>query len=143
MPRVGPAFIRAWAHTVATLSLCALLLAFVILAAGCRQTGTKHSVRPRSLADVPAQRLAFRFEPDTEAPASAAPEDVQQLPAVQNDFNTRRTEDALVRTILSPDGQRALALYETGEDRPGEVRIDMYSADGNFLRNVTPPEFFI
>lgn len=100
----------------------------------------KQSVRPRSLRDVPAQRLAYRFEPDAQTPQGAAVEDTQPLSSVQNDFNSRRKDDALVRTVLSPDGQRALALYETGEDRPGEFRIDLYSADGNFLRNVTPPD---
>ncbi|HKO61750.1 MAG TPA: hypothetical protein VJV03_11365, partial [Pyrinomonadaceae bacterium] len=43
-------------------------------------------------------------------------------------------------TLRSPDGQRALALYGTA-DTPGHVfRIDLYSADGKFLRNVTPPD---
>jgi hypothetical protein len=109
-------------------------------AAGCRTVFEKQSVRPRSLRDVPAQRLAYRFEADTAAPSGVATEDAQTLSSVQNDFNSRRKDDALARTVLSPDGQRALALYETGEDRPGEFRIDMYSADGNFLRNVTPPD---
>jgi hypothetical protein len=107
---------------------------------GCRTIFEKQSVRPRSLRDVPAQRLAYRFEADTAMPSGAATEDAQPLSSVQNDFNSRRHDDALVRTVLSPDGQRALALYETGEDRPGEFRIDMYAADGNFLRNVTPPD---
>ncbi|HEY0004390.1 MAG TPA: hypothetical protein VGB17_06235 [Pyrinomonadaceae bacterium] len=135
-------FIHARARRSISLYLFILLFVF-ILAAGCRWTGSKQSVRPRSLMDVPAQRLAYRFEPDIEAPPNAAAEEAQQLATVQNDFNSRRTEDALVRTISSPDGQRALALYETGEDRPGELRIDMYSADGNFLRNITPPDLII
>jgi hypothetical protein len=110
---------------------------------GCRTMFEKESVRPRSLRDVPAQRLAYRFEADTpQLPpgANASAEDAQPLTAIQNDFNSRRQDDALVRTVLSPDGQRALALYETGEDRPGEFRIDLYSSDGLFLRNVTPPD---
>lgn len=97
-------------------------------------------MRPRSMKDVPAQRLAYRFEADTPPPSNANPEDQPLLSPIQNDFNTRRKDDALVRTVKSPDGQRALALYETGDDRPGEFRIDMYSADGNFLRNITPPD---
>lgn len=123
--------------------LCALMLLLVLLVcavAGCRTMFEKQSVRPRSLRDVPAQRLAYRFEADTATPSGASEEEAQPLATVQNDFNARRQDDALVRTVVSPDGQRALALYETGEDRPGEFRIDMYSADGNFLRNVTPPD---
>jgi hypothetical protein len=121
-------------------ALTALLVLVMMSATGCRTIFEKQSVRPRSLRDVPAQRLAYRFEADTQTPSGVATEDVQPLSSVQNDFNTRRQDDALSRTVLSPDGQRALALYETGEDRPGEFRIDMYSADGNFLRNVTPPD---
>ncbi|HEV7858821.1 MAG TPA: hypothetical protein VGO91_09355 [Pyrinomonadaceae bacterium] len=121
-------------------ALTALLVLLMMSVTGCRTIFEKQSVRPRSLRDVPSQRLAYRFEADTATPSGAATEDAQPLSAVQNDFNSRRQDDALVRTVLSPDGQRALALYETGEDRPGEFRIDMYSSDGHFLRNVTPPD---
>src|SRR5205814_10171186 len=55
------------------------------------------------------------------------------------DFDTRRHDDALLRTVASPDGQRALALYGTADEPAQTFRIDLYSADGNFLRNITPP----
>ncbi|MBD0327291.1 MAG: hypothetical protein ICV68_12715 [Pyrinomonadaceae bacterium] len=97
-------------------------------------------MRPRSLRDVPAQRLAYRFEADTSAPPEALADEAAKLSSVQADFDTRRKDDALVRTVLSPDGQRALALYETGDVQRGEFRIDMYAADGTFLRNLTPVE---
>jgi hypothetical protein len=97
-------------------------------------------VRPLSLRDVPAQRLAFNLKPDINAPSLAASDDSAKTDKVQQDFETRRTEEALVRTVVSPDGQRVLALYETGDLQRGEFRIDMYSSDGNFLRNVTPPQ---
>jgi hypothetical protein len=118
-----------------------MLLALVCAGgAGCRQPWGKQSVRPRTLRDVPAERLAYRFEADTNAPPATGPDPNAKLPSIQNDFDTRRKDDALVRTVLSPDRQRALALYETGEVQPGEFRIDLYGADGNFVRNVTPAE---
>jgi hypothetical protein len=40
---------------------------------------------------------------------------------------------------MSPDGQRALALYGTADEPATTFRIDLYSADGTFLRNLTPP----
>ncbi|HSB27659.1 MAG TPA: hypothetical protein VLE19_07385, partial [Pyrinomonadaceae bacterium] len=60
--------------------------------------------------------------------------------AVQNDFNTpKRQNDALIRTVVSPDGRRVLALYGT-DDEPGSAfRIDLYNSDGQFLRNMIPP----
>ena len=61
------------------------------------------------------------------------------IPAIQDDFDKRRPDDALLRTVPSPDGQRALALYGTTNEPSQTFRIDLYSAEGNFLRNVTPP----
>jgi hypothetical protein len=127
-------------------ALCALLLAVTALAgAGCRTIiGDRQSVRPRSLRDVPAQRLAYRFTPDTPAPlAAATPVDSsERLATVQADFETNRKDDALLRTVVSPDAQperqRVLALYATGEEQEGLFRIDMYTADGKFLRNLLP-----
>ena len=125
-------------------SFLVILLALACAGAGCRGSlGGKQSVRPRSLRDVPAQRLAYRFDPDTAEPPGAHAQEEQaeaKLEAIEADFEARRTDDALVRTVVSPDGQRVLALYETGENQPGEFRIDMYGVQGNFLRNLTPPE---
>lgn len=101
------------------------------------------SVRPRALRDVPASRLAFRFEPDYagELPAGYNTEEAEELLApVKADFETRRTDDALLRTLVSPDGQVALALYATGETPEGEFRMDLYSSAGQFLRNIMPGE---
>jgi len=116
---------------------------FARLLANCGgDSGVDRSVRPRALRDVPAQRLAYRFEADTAQPPTpiSADDTDGKLASIQKDFDSRRKDDALLRTVLSPDKQRALALYATGQDEPGEFRIDMYSADGNFLRNLTPPE---
>ncbi len=111
--------------------------------AGCRQVGESVGVRPRSLRDVPAERLAFRFEPDLNSdvlPASFKdePETEELLAPIKVDFETRRAEERLVRTVLSPDSQRALALYETSETPEGDFRLDLYSSDGMFIRNVMP-----
>jgi hypothetical protein len=123
--------------------LFAVLLISVLCGAGCRGGLLgRRSVAPRSLRDVPAQRLAYNFQAD--APQPKGIPDSQnanaRLEAVQRDFDERRKDDALVRTVLSPDGQRVLALYETGDTAPNTFRIDMYGAAGNFLRNVSPPE---
>jgi hypothetical protein len=118
----------------------ALLALLCFGGAACRQPWGKQSVRPRTLRDVPAERLAYRYEADTNAPPATGPDLNAKLASIQNDFDNRRKDDALVRTVLSPDRQRALALYETGDVQPGEFRIDLYGADGNFVRNVTPVE---
>ena len=105
----------------------------------CKTVLERQNVRPLVLRDVPAQRLAYRFEPDVGRPQNANDNSSEKLAAIQNDFTTRRSADALLRTVTSPDGQRALALYGT-DDEPGSTfRIDLYSADGKFLRNLTPP----
>ena len=66
-------------------------------------------------------------------------DEVKSTSAIQQDFDSKRQQDALLRTVMSPDGQRALALYGTADEPATTFRIDLYSADGNFLRNVTPP----
>ncbi|HEV3468084.1 MAG TPA: hypothetical protein VG148_02100 [Pyrinomonadaceae bacterium] len=120
----------------------ACLLAF----AGCRGGGAGGvlSVAPRSLADVPASRLAFRFEPDV--PEESLPERLKQdeaeepLAAIRADFETRRgNTEALLRTVVDPQGQRALALYGTSESDT-DFRIDLYNVNGQFIRNVLPAD---
>jgi hypothetical protein len=122
-----------------TLSL--LLLASVFSA--CTSDLPDAPAVPRSMAEVPAAKLAYRFDSDVQAPPDELVTDDpnKKLEAVQKDFDTRRKEDALIRTVVSPDSQRVMALYETGESTPGEFRVDLYTAEGAFLRNVTPPDF--
>lgn len=117
-----------------------VLSLLLLVAAGCRGDGEKKTVSPNSLSVTPAARLAYGFEADVEAPPGAVPQEETKLKPVQDDFDSRRKDDRLLRTVASPDGQRALALFDTGETQEGEFRIDMYSADGRFLRNLTPPE---
>jgi hypothetical protein len=98
-------------------------------------------VRPLVMRDVPAQRLAYRFEADIVPPPEIKNEDADdKIESIQLDFNTRRQDDALLRTVRSPDGQRALVLYGTSDEPSQAFRIDLYSAEGSFLRNVTPPD---
>ena len=126
-------------------SLPALLTLLIMLlgAMACRSdTGTQR-LRPRQLRDVPARRLAFTFQADVDPPAGVNSEEATKLAAIQQDFDTRRKEDALLRTVVSPDGQRALALYGTADEPSQTFRIDLYSADGKFLRNLTPPDLAV
>jgi hypothetical protein len=107
----------------------------------CSSITPRQDVRPLVLRDVPAQRLAYRFEADVAPPAELKTDETDdKIEAIQLDFNTRRTNDALVGTVRSPDGQRALALYGTADEPSQEFHIDLYSADGRFLRNLTPPD---
>lgn len=126
--------VRAWLAC----ALCACLLH----AAGCKQISERLSVHPRALRDVPAARLAFRLEADADESALppaitlAAPD--ESLAPVKQDFETRRKDEALLRTVASPDGQRALALYDPGALPADEFKLDLYAADGRFLRNLLP-----
>jgi hypothetical protein len=121
-----------------------LLLAFFIgiIVPGCTQVITpRGNVLPLVMHDVPARRLAFHLEADTGLPADIKTQETNdKVEAIQTDFNTNRKDDALVRTVLSPDGKRALALYGTGDEPNEAFRIDLYAADGKFLRNLTPPD---
>ena len=118
-----------------------ILATLISVGASCTSIPQRGEVRPLLLRDVPAQRLAYRFEPDVAMPPEARTEDADdKTEAIQLDFNTRRQDDALVRTVRSPDGQRALVLYGTADEPSQEFRLDLYSADGRFLRNLTPPD---
>ena len=124
----------------ATISIILTILATLVCATGCKSIIERQDVRPRVLRDVPAQRLAFRLEPDITPSADLKFDELSDKVApIQTDFSTRRPEDALLRTVASPDGQRALALYATEDSPSSAFRIDMYAADGKFLRNLIPP----
>jgi hypothetical protein len=113
----------------------------LIFAAGCKSVIERQDVRPRVLRDVPARNLAYRLSPDVNAPASAKPEDATDKDVnVANFFAAKRENDALLRTIASPDGKRLLALYGTEAEPSSAFRIDLFSSDGTFLRNLIPPD---
>lgn len=113
----------------------------LVSAASCTSITLRQDVRPLVLRDVPAQRLAYRLEADVAVPPEVKTEDADdKIEAIQLDFNTRRPNDALLRTVRSPDAQRALVLYGTADEPSQEFHIDLYSSDGTFLRNITPPD---
>src|SRR5437667_4544668 len=121
-----------------------LTLALLLFDIACHSSSDSQGVRPRQLRDVPARRLAFTFQADVQPLAGLVAEEVKTtIPAIQQDFDTRRQDDALLRTVPSPDGQRALALYGTADEPAQTFRIDLYAADGTFLRNVTPPNLAV
>jgi hypothetical protein len=133
-------------------SLRALILPLVVAAcvcsplAGCKQISEKMgmSVTPRELRDVPASRLAFRLESDISPdllPENLKDEKQEEpLASVRTQFESNRKDEALLRTVVSPDGQRALALYAPNDPTfpQDEFLIDLYNAQGQFLRNVLP-----
>jgi hypothetical protein len=116
-----------------------LVIALLLLFPACRSESDSQTLRPRQLRDVPANKLAFNFQADVQTPTNLASDEAKTAPAIQQDFDSKRQNDALLRTVMSPDGQRALALYNTADQPTTTFRIDLYSADGNFLRNLTPP----
>ena len=128
------------------LARAASAVCFVAALAGCEQIREKLSVEPRALRDVPAARLAYRLEPDISPdvlPASLKDDAAEEpLAPVKSHFETSRKEEALLRTVVSPDGQRALALYAPNDPAfpADEFRVDLYGADGMFVRNVLPPD---
>jgi hypothetical protein len=115
------------------------ILVSLIIGASCKSVIERQDVRPRVLRDVPARNLAYRLSPDVSPPTSIDNGD-ENFGPVANYFSTKRTDDALLRTIVSPDGGRVLAVYGTA-DEPGAVfRIDLFSSDGQFIRNLIPPD---
>src|SRR6266436_1387233 len=127
-------------------SMLVSLLSVILLlnALACRSDSESQEVRPRQLRDVPARRLAFNFQADVQPDAGLIADETKTIiPAIQEDFDKRHPDYALVRTVASPDNQRALALYNTTDEPTQTFRIDLYSSDGNFLRDVTPPELAV
>lgn len=125
-----------------TSSFILTILTLLTLVVSCRSViDRQQDVRPRILRDVPAQNLAFRLEPDISPPSDLKLDDSSdKFAAVQNDFNSpKRKDDALLRTVVSPDGRRVLALYGTSDEPSSAFRIDLYNSDGQFLRNLIPP----
>lgn len=98
------------------------------------------TVSPATLRDVPALRLSFRYEADIPAPSDPtklAPAEEKNA-AVQADFDANRPQEILIKTIVSPNKQRILTVYQRLGDADASFRLDMYSAEAKFLRRVTP-----
>ena len=123
-----------------TISAAITILISLIFATGCKSVIERQDVRPKVLRDVPARNLAYRLSPDVTPPSSSLDDTVDKHGAVANTFLTTRKDDALVRTVASPDGRRVLALYGTGDEPGSTFRIDLYNSEGQFLRNLIPPD---
>ena len=121
-----------------TTSAVTILLPLII-AVGCKTVIERQDVRPRVLRDVPARNLAYRLSPDV-SPPNANLDDQDKFASVANFFAGKRKDDALLRTVVSPDGRRVLALYATAEETGSGFRIDLFNSDGEFLRNLIPPD---
>jgi hypothetical protein len=96
------------------------------------------------LSDVPAQRLSYRLETDVQTPqglTALAKDD--KVKSVENDFIANRQVDALHATILSPDGQKVIAIYSSPESSEGEYQIDLYNQSGALIRNITNPQMAV
>jgi hypothetical protein len=112
-----------------------------LMTLGCQKSIFESpSVAPVSMRDVPALRLNFRYEADVPAPPESAKntQAEERNAAVQADFDQKRPQELLDKTIASPDRQRFVAVYHRPTDMPSEFRLDMYTADGKFLRKITP-----
>jgi len=117
-----------------------LVFCVLVVASGCKNAiERQQNVTPRVLRDVPARNLAYRLSPDVSPPSSDI-EELDKFAAVANDFSTKRKDEALLRTVVSPDGRRVLALYGGADDSSSTFRIDLYNSDGQFMRNMIPPE---
>ncbi len=93
---------------------------------------------PSALSQVLAVRLNYRYEADVPAPAEQAQQSADERnAAVQSDFDLRRPNEVLDKTIASPDAKRVVAVYHRQNDVPSEFRLDMYSADGKLLHKMT------
>ncbi len=117
------------------------ILFTLVFAAGCKSVIERQDVRPRVLRDVPARNLAYRLSPDVSLPNNLNNEDATDKDVnVANYFAAKRQDDALLRTLTSPDGKRVLALYGTDNEPPSAFRIDLFNSDGEFIRNLIPPD---
>lgn len=112
----------------------------LIIAVGCKTVIERQDVRPRVLRDVPARNLAYRLLPDVSPPNSNLDDQEDKFAAVANFFAGKRKDDALLRTVASPDGRRVLALYATADETGSGFRIDLFNSNGEFIRNLIPPD---
>ena len=134
--RIHQSAIGNWQLAIRILTI----LCTLTFAAGCKSIIDRQDVRPRVLRDVPARNLAYRLAPDVSPPAQNFDDPLEKFEVVTNDFATRRKDEALVRTVVSPDGRRVLALYGTADEPGSAFRVDLYNSDGQFLRNLIPPD---
>ena len=123
-----------------TTSSALTILVTLALAVSCKSVVDRQDVRPRVLRDVPARNLAYRLSADVSPPSTPFDDPLEKHAGIANEFAGKRENDALIRTITSPDGRRVLALYGTADEPGSAFRIDLYNSDGQFLRNLIPPD---
>jgi hypothetical protein len=125
--------------------LALLLLTTLTGCSSCRQKFFgKKEVTAKTLSDVPAHRLSYRLEVDVQTPQGLTPlAKDDKVKSVENDFTTNRQVDALHATILSPDGQKVIAIYSSPESSEGEYQIDLYNQTGALIRNITNPQMAV
>jgi hypothetical protein len=112
-----------------------------LISAGCQKNVLQTpTIAPSAMRDVPALRLNFRYEADVPAPPEASKNALaeERNAAVQTDYDQNRPQELLDKTISSPDKQKVVAVYHRAADVQAEFRLDMYTADGKFLRKITP-----
>lgn len=125
---------------MSTTSSALTILLTLFCATGCKTVIDRQDVRPKVLRDVPARNLAFRLAPDVTAPPVDTDDPLEKFGPVATAFTTKRKDEALLRTVVSPDKRRVLALYGTADESGSTFRIDLYNSDGEFLRNLIPPD---
>jgi len=125
---------------MSTTSSALTIILTLFFATACKSVVEHQDVRPKVLRDVPARNLAYRLSPDVSAPQTDTDDPLEKFGPVATDFSTKRKDEALLRTIVSPDKRRVLALYATADETSSTFRIDLYNSDGQFLRNLIPPD---
>ena len=118
---------------MSTISSVLTILLTLFFASGCKTVIERQDVRPKVLRDVPARNLAYRLSPDVNAPPSDSDDALEKFGPVATDFSIKRKDEALLRTVVSPDKRRVLALYGTADEPGSTFRIDLYNSDGQFI----------
>src|SRR5260370_41066411 len=97
-PRIAPRFANPMARSIfsSPLKMFVALVSLALLTSAwaCLNDTQTQSLRPRQLRDVPARRLAFNFQADVDPPAGNAAEEVPKLPAIQQECNHNRKDEA-------------------------------------------------
>jgi len=125
---------------MSTTSYVLTILLTIFFASSCKSVIDRQDVRPKVLRDVPARNLAYRFSADVTSPSTETDDAQEKFGPIANDFSTKRKDEARLRTVVSPDKRRVLALYGTADEPGATFRIDLYSSEGLFLRNLVPPD---
>src|SRR5437870_244065 len=108
------------------LCLCVSAVTIIVLA-GCQNKETPTTTV--SIHDAPAVRLSYKYESDVPAPSLDAVKAEDRNPTVQADFDARRPQEMLDRTVTSPDKRHTVAVYHALSDITSEYRLDMYASD--------------